>query len=258
MSTNHVLIYICCSKRYIGLPSHCCIPSVRAWTEQDALHPWLRKRRNLALVRDKMEGAFRLSHKNFVNDIEDLKDRARDFNQKVTFATCRRSWINCKCCEKTWVLYSTKPTPFKTKNGCWAGRFPNLQNWLESRNRWSLSSKCGWARRTLRKAIANGCMQMCLIWTWSPPSSPFRRWYVPMLHVVDKLEAEFHPLHLCVSTPRVKIWRRFPRKPRTGIRNGRKTKMPSNIFRFAARISSHDLSLSSLNSLANRSRQRSN
>jgi hypothetical protein len=38
--------------------------------------------KNLALVRGKMEGAFRLSHKNFVNDIEDLKDRAREFQSK--------------------------------------------------------------------------------------------------------------------------------------------------------------------------------
>ncbi len=38
--------------------------------------------KNLALVRGKMEGAFRLSHKNFVNDIEDLKDQAREFQSK--------------------------------------------------------------------------------------------------------------------------------------------------------------------------------
>jgi dynein heavy chain len=36
----------------------------------------------LALVRGKMEGAFRLSHKQFVNDIEDLQDRALEFQSK--------------------------------------------------------------------------------------------------------------------------------------------------------------------------------
>jgi hypothetical protein len=42
----------------------------------------LEAEKNLALVGDKMEAAFRLSHKKFGNDIEDLQDQARKCQTK--------------------------------------------------------------------------------------------------------------------------------------------------------------------------------